>query len=107
MRPMMSHLHDRGPRHFWSEGLFRPHLGMLDEIKDKEEAIELLELQYEKVKNRQKELMKRLKELELAEKRFTEAIKEVGSLKEFSNEDLKKILRKNYYGFMKAILKEE
>ena len=77
---------------------------MLDEIESKEEAIELLELQIKKTNKHKKYLEKKIARMDEIEDSIEEAIGEIGKMKEFSKDEMKKILKKKYREFVNKTL---
>lgn len=69
---------------------------MINEIESKEEAIELLEIQIKRVNKHKRQLNKRITRMDEIEKSIEETIGEIGKMKEFSKDEMKKILKKKY-----------
>lgn len=91
-------------RPFGPPGFHAHHFMVIDEIVDKEEAIEFLELQYKLLERERNDLIKRINNLQMLEDQLAEVIEEIGSVKDFSNDELKKILRKKHFTFLKEVL---
>ncbi|MCF2142402.1 MAG: DUF5320 domain-containing protein [Candidatus Heimdallarchaeota archaeon] len=94
-------------RPFGPPGFHAHHFNVIDEIADKDEAIEFLELQYKLLERERNDLTKRINNLQMLEDQLTEVIEEIGSIKDFSNDELKKILRKKHFTFLKEVLSDK
>ncbi len=103
-RPRMHHF---SPIHMMRHGMHRFPMGVLEEIESKEEAIEFLEMQSKMLDKRKKYLEKRMARLDSTEDALEDTIKEIGKMKEFSHEEMKKIMKKNYKEFMKKMIDED
>ncbi|NHJ47091.1 MAG: hypothetical protein FK733_04815 [Asgard group archaeon] len=77
---------------------------ILDDIDSKEEAIELLEIQIKRLNKQKKHLEQKISQMDEMEKSIEEAISEIGGMKEFSKDDMKKILKKKYREFTSKML---
>jgi septal ring factor EnvC (AmiA/AmiB activator) len=84
-----------------------PFKMMLDDIESKEEAIELLEIQIKRTNKHRKHLEKRIARMDEIEESIEEAIGEIGKMKEFSKDEMKKILKKKYREFVNKMLDDE
>ena len=76
-------------------------------IETKEDAIDYLEIQKKRLALRRKRLQKDMKALEIREKMLDEKLAEVQGMKEYSPEEMKKIMKKANTEFIKAVLDEE
>ena len=103
-RPRMRHF---GPMHMMRHKMHRYPLGMFEEIDSKEDAIDFLEMQSKLLDKRRKHLEKRRAKLDSIEDAIEDTIKEIGKMKEFSHEEMKKIMKKNYKEFMKKIIDDD
>ena len=77
------------------------------DIENKEEAIEFLEMQTKLVNKRRQRINKELQKMDEIENHLEAAIKEIGAMKEFSQDEMKKILKKHYRDFTKRMLDED
>jgi len=92
---------------FMHKGMHRMPMQFLEEIDSKEDAIDHLELMIKGVEKRRKHLGNKIRKLDILEDEIEAVIKEVGKMKEFSTEELKKIVKKGYKEFAKKMIDED
>ncbi|NHK30747.1 MAG: hypothetical protein FK730_05310 [Asgard group archaeon] len=84
-----------------------PFKRILEGIESKEEAIELLEIQIKRTNKYKKHLKQKMARMDEIEKSIEETIGEIGKIKEFSNDEMKKIMKKKYREFVNKMLDDE
>jgi hypothetical protein len=85
-------------------GFGRPMHMMLEDIESKEEAIEMLELLSKKADKRKEHLAQKIAKMDEVDKIIEETIGEIGQMKEFSKDEMRKILKKKYREFASKML---
>lgn len=89
------------------KGMNKLPMAFMEEIESKEDAIEHMEIMIKGVNKRRKHLEKKMKKLDILEDEIEAVIKETGKMKEFTNEEFKKIVKKGYKEFAKKMIDED
>lgn len=89
------------------KGMHKLPMAFMEEIESKEDAIEHMEIMIKGVNKRRKHLEKKMKKLNILEDEIEAVIKETGKMKEFTNEEFKKIVKKGYKEFAKKMIDED
>jgi len=76
-------------------------MDLLEEIEDKEEALEHMDYRKKMLAKQRRRLMKRIEKLDILDELFDQSTKEIAQLEEYSPEDMRKILRRAHREFEK------
>ena len=79
-------------------------MDLLEELENKDEAIEHLEYRKKLLTKQKRRLYTRMEHLEILNELFDQSIKDVAKLEEYSSEEMRKILRKTHREYDKKIV---